>query len=197
MYFVRSEDLFGLQHKPLRPPRKETIGEMVFSSMWETLMQREDGFDSTYQIEHILSSYPSIIEQRQATVLASVVCWLGTNCGRSFLQQASTVAEMIKARCGEQYLVTWAIENSRQGFINHGVRTLESCLSSGIVSGRWVIPDLTADDYEVAEHLMRWLGSRDGQDFITNCEQEIERLHRVQREKSLAEWKRRQEASAA
>lgn len=193
----RITDLFGLEHKPLRPPRKDFIGEGVFASMWEVVMQREPGFDGDYAIEAVLNNFPRVIEQRHASVLASVVCWLGTNCGRCFLSQAKTLSEKIRHRSDEQYMLAWTIENHRRGYVNSGIRTLEYCLateyrpSSSRFDGGVIVPVLSADDYEVVEHLMYWLAGREGQALIYNCEAEIERLSRNEREKSLAEWKRK------
>jgi hypothetical protein len=192
----RITDLFGLEHKPIRGVRKDIIGEVVFASMWEVLMQRDDGSDD-YAIEGVLTVFPRVIEQRHATVLASVVCWLGTNCGHSFLEQAKTISAKLHERTEEQYVIAWAIENLRRGYINSGDRAIEAILATEYRGWRCVRPELSADDLEVVELLMHWLGSRSGQDFLQNCNAEINRMHIANRDKQLAEWKRKQQPEVA
>lgn len=47
------------------------------------------------------------------------------------------------------------------------------------------IPDLSAHDYEVVDHIAHWLGSQDGQAFIAGCQAEIERRRKLDQ---LAEY---------
>lgn len=172
--------LVPIVHEPLRPARNGTIGEVVYSTQWKALMEtlpHPDAPDCT-RLADILNHLPMQIEQRHATAAASFVCWLGTNCGRSFLMLGKRAAEgqrplnKVKAWLGE-----WAWENARVRGVNHGTRTVEHCLAPADHMGSGglsCIPDLSVTDYEVIDHVVMWLASLDGERFIEHCEKEIE-----------------------
>lgn len=188
-------DLGPLQHAPVRPPRAGFIGENVFAERWAKYIAKGPryGFDSWRHcpnavLADILTELPARITQRHASVCASIVCWLGTNCGRATLEEAEKYAKTMFAG----YTAAWAIENKRTGHVNGGVRCLEHLLApedhygkclftGGIVLRRR--PELTAEDYETAEHLWAWLGSDPGRAFTQGCKQEITR-------REAAEWRR-------
>lgn len=185
-------DLFPLEHKPLRPPRQGHIGEAVYCSMWETFMaRRNDAIEpDAAQFADVLANFPKRINQRHATVVASIVCWLGTSCGRGFIDQAKRIGDERPFHRQDKFILAWALENHRRGFVNSGVRTIEHCMAHDPRRYPDGLPELSADDYEAAECLMQWLGTGDGEQFITCCEQEITRLHRIESDKKIAEWRR-------
>lgn len=171
----RNEKLWNTpayENKPARPPRRDMVGEQVFAELWaqqmadtETGMQPPNG-----PLSSVLGPYPFDLDQRCATVAASLVCWFGTNCGMAFLNTAKTAAAK-SLTPGDFYLQSWAVENSRKSGSNSGARTLEYCLKP---DGGRDLPELSGRDYEVAEHLIFWLGNEEGQDFLNRCEAEIE-----------------------
>lgn len=178
-------------HEPARPPRPSHDGEEAFAAAWKKLMaQPVEALygDETPRLGEILWDYPHPVGQREATVCASLICWLGTNCGLSFLQEARRLAAMIRSP-EKAYLSAWAIENFRVRHVNMGYRTLEHCLSPREEAGTfgYVKPiELSAADYETAEHLARWLGSVDGQRFLTYCEAETEARRATRERERLA-----------
>lgn len=180
-------DLGPLQHVPVRPPRAGFIGETVFAERWAKYMAEapRHGYDSwrlcpNARLAEILSELPSRISQRHATVCASIVCWLGTNCGHATLDEAKKLGAMMFPGYG--YIAAWAIENKRSSHVNRGVRCLEHLLAPEdhygkcIFTGALVLqrrPDLTVEDYETAEHLWSWLASDPGRAFVQGCERVI------------------------
>lgn len=185
---MSNANLPPLDHKPLRPPRAGHIGEQVYASMWNALLAANgEQIDPYHDFEDplavILEHFPKTIAQRHATVCASVVCWLGTACGRGFIYQARKIAERGAFSTEDSFLIAWTLENYRLGFVNHGGRTLEFLLapSHGQDDGP------SADDYEVAEHVARWLGCPDGEMFVASCKEEIRRLQKTERLKRYAE----------
>jgi hypothetical protein len=177
-------DLGECEHKSLRPPRVGFIGETVFAAYWVNLMAipAPTWYDSqtNHQLLLILHDMPGTITQRHATVAATLVTWLGTNCGRAFLSDAQQLEQKMGRFAGHAYPAAWAIENARSSGINGGFRTVEHLLAPDDHFGRnsrghglSFQPELTADDLEVMEHVAKWLGTPEGKQFTAVCENEI------------------------
>jgi hypothetical protein len=171
----RGEKLWNtpaFENKAMRPPRDGIVGEQVFAEFWEKQMADTQSLSSPPNgaLSEILGPYPFDLDQRCATVAASLVTWFGTNCGLSFLHEAKTQAAQTHNK-GDSYLRTWAVENARKSYSGSGARTLEHCLKADADRD---LPELSGRDYEVAEHVVFWLASEEGQDFVNRCEVEIE-----------------------
>lgn len=164
---------------PTRPPRQGFIGENVMAAEWAKLMADTNDIDSPPNdtLSCVLGSYGYRLTQRSATVAASLVCWLGTNIGRCFLDVAARLAATTCQK-SDAYLMAWAVQNTRCSSVNHGRRTLEACLISDATPTK--VPKLSGADYEVAEHVVIWLGSENGQRFLKTCETEIKRQNQVE-----------------
>lgn len=174
-------DLGPLQHQPMRPPRPNHVGEEVFASAWETLMASPvdhwgdpDGSGApNSRLAMILHHLPERLIQRHATVAASLVTWFCTNCGGSFIQLARSYASTCKLT--DPWLCAWADENKRRNWLNSGFRTLEHCLAPEDHMGKGGlarIPELSAMDFEVAEHVVSWFGAH-GAEFLGRCQEKI------------------------
>lgn len=105
--------------------------------------------------------------QRDATVAASFICWLGCNVGAGYLTESRRQFEREGQRA---YLQTWSVMNLRRGWKGGGRRKLDA-----ILPPPW---DLTARDVEIVDHAAWWLGSPDGQKLIREAEAEIEETGR-------------------
>lgn len=184
-------------HEPTRPPRRGTAGEVIFSEEWRRLMasppQRLVDFsseDANHLTHDILHDLPVRATQRHATIMASLVCWFGTNCGRAFIHEARRAAEA-DTHVERAWLGAWAWENVRQSGINGGVRILEA-----VMAPTWPgpLPELSVEDYEVADCLVRWLATH-GRAFLGRCESRLmDQLEGEHRARTLA-W--RQQLAAA
>jgi hypothetical protein len=172
-------------HEPIKPARRETIGEQVFLRHWQALMGSSPSDTSDYAqptwLEQILYNLYEIITQRHATVAASLITWLGTNYGRSLISAARAHEALAPSTCSEfAWLAAWSVVNRRARGTNSGVRILEHVLApldSLSPQGQLLeIPQLSAEDFEVAEHLCMWLGTPQGKNFIAGAEQELQRL---------------------
>lgn len=171
-----------LAHNPARPAR-DLLGEQVFLEAWQRFMATPIPFylqDAESRLEDVLSHYPGKVGQREATVCASLVTWLGTHCGNAFLLSCETLAKKHAFPVREEaYLAAWAVENKRRTGINSGVRALEGIMATELVPGHFglrpVRAALSADDYECAECIVAWLASGDGQKLLEYCEREIKR----------------------
>jgi hypothetical protein len=194
--YTEQIELLAFDHKPIRPPRACTIGEVVMSEHWEIAMQAEaknihDDCDE-YAFRALMHAFPRPLTQRHASVAASFIRWLGCNCGRGFLHDAEKLKEKFHSNTNA-YVAAWAIENMREVAINRGVRIIEAAIAP---DDHWKngylekLPDLSADDYEVVDNVVIWLGSKDGQDFLNRAEREITRRLDAERNERMRAFKR-------
>jgi hypothetical protein len=194
--------LAALEHKPLFKPRSGHDGEQVYASMWEATMLdvRQDTFgDAVFPIDYVLSDYKGPIEQRQATVLATVACWLGCNWGADLLRRAATERDSGRWPSRHAYLIAWTLSNHRERGMNGGVRTIEYMLApeelrkpvpyaiGGVLSA---LPALSADDVETVDHLMAWLAEQAGQRYLARCDAKLEGIRHEKRLLEHADWLR-------
>lgn len=180
--------LIDLVHRPMQPPRAGHVGEQVFASMWEASMASTGDTtvdDDAHPLWNVLGDFTGQVTQRQATAIASVVCWLGTSCGLALLRRAQLEVAACRWDEWHAYLLAWTLENHRRRSINHGVRTVEYMMAPPdtvlrdtrlCTSGLAEVPTLGADELEAIDHLMVWLATGDGQAFIRLCEAEVDRL---------------------
>lgn len=189
-------ELLPLVHIPMRPPRRGFIGECVFASMWEAHMTREvhdDGMDDIppRAIDAVLPYLPRRATQRDATVAASVVTWLGTNCGRAMIYRAQREVARGNWEARHAYLLSWTIDNARDACVNSGIRLIEYLLAPpelyrmerciGVLGALSALPNLEPFDGEVIEHVMTWLAGDEGEAFLGACEAEVKRLTDAER----------------
>ena len=201
----------ALLHEPLRPPRAKHIGEQVYASMWKAAMA-ERWEEIHFDIDEPPPIYAVLeelgvkrINQRHATVAATVICWLGCNMGNALVHQARRQIAAGRWEERDAYLLAWTIENRRVGCVNNGVRAIEYMLAPEADyvknaplahSGLSKLPELAAQDLEIVDHVMLWLPTERGQAFLRQCETEIERLHDQERRRKAAEWDRIQRGQA-
>lgn len=173
-------------HEPLNPARK-SFPEYGFLCAWQEYVgrERDPESDATHPIDDIFKQYTVVwgFDQRAASVAASFVMWLGTNCGAGFLHTAARrIAQGGFISRGDAYLASWAIENQRHRGLNHGLRTIEHVLAPvegdsrvpcGLLTRTgYDAPDLgiTQADAEVIDCVLIWLGTREGRAFLTAAE---------------------------
>jgi len=172
-------DLPELLHEAIRPARKGFPREHVFAGRWRELMQTSRG-----ALARILLDYSAPVGQREASVAASVITWLGTNIGQALLDDATRRQSMHQVAgwtpsyaASDAHLSAWAAENRRKRGISHGWRALEAILTTDMEKGP---AEPSVGDYEVAEHIMFWLGQHGGQRFVQQCQAEVHALERIE-----------------
>lgn len=199
-----NQSMSALKHEPLRPARASHDGEKVYSSMWAAMMAEEwheDWFngDEPTPLEIMLHNFGRTPTQRHATVAATMICWLGCNMGSALMHRAK--AETAAGRWDRSfaYLLAWTMENRRVDCVNGGIRSVEYMLTpaedlrTGLRFAESAIaklPELSAEDLEVIDHIMLWLPGERGQRFIRQCEKEIDRLRDEERRRQQAEFRR-------
>jgi hypothetical protein len=155
------------KYEPFVPSRPDVYGEGIFLEHWQRMMREPidhgDG-EENEKFACIVSPWEPIAADSAAA--SSLVCWLGTNCGRSFLDGASRRAKQHSdLERSDAYLLAWANENRRMPGWNRHRRTLDAILPASCITVRAV---------EIIEITVRWLGSPDGQRLIDGAEAEIE-----------------------
>lgn len=164
----------NLHHTPIRPPR-DMVEEQVYARRWADLMAQAPCHEGRRPLlEHILLSYPAAVDQRAASVAASFICWLGTNVGLSFLQLGHSIRDNTSCKY-DAYVAAWGARNTRRFAINSGARMIEFLLRTEEQLDANTFPVVSANDLEVLEQVALWLGSEEGQAFLTGCEAEINR----------------------
>lgn len=160
---------------PINYPRPDHVGESVFSRKWAELAPQWQGlWDSDETVfRAALGQYGWNPGQREATVSASFMCWLGTNCGQGYLAEAARLSRTFPHIPGQAYLMAWAVENNRSLGVNFGFRTVEMILTPREDLQKGVRANLRARDLEVIDCLVCWLAGAKGQKFLSECNSEI------------------------
>lgn len=150
--------------------------------MSKPIERNERLYETDTAIDAVLRGYPHKATQREASVLASVTAWLGTDCGRALLRQAEENAAARHCTIHDAYLVAWSLENARRRR-SDGLRMIEHILNEATETasgGAMRHPSLSASDFEVVEHLMLWLGEREGRAFLLAACAEVTRRQRTE-----------------
>lgn len=124
-------------------------------------------------MEFFFRYYRLNAEHREIVVIASVLSWLASNCGRSFLHEAEKLAAQFNRRKG--YIYAWADENQRMAGTNNGFTLLEHLLTPyeyhdfnhGLSCA--INTFVSVNDLEIANCLIHWLAEGDGQVYLDNC----------------------------
>jgi len=177
-----TEELLELVHEPVAPPRPGTPGESIYLELWrEYLAVRPE------RLDEILRDLPGPTTQRDATVAASFMVFMGCNGGRGLHQSAEAL--MCKGLTSHQaFRLAWAQENARARAVDRGLRCIEYMLATkhpirtdpGNV-GRvdWsLVPDVTLRDIDVVESMVDWWASREGKEMRSIAEPMIEAANR-------------------
>lgn len=155
-----------LKHEPEAPPRPDVYGEGIFLDAWQRMMAETPEFGDGELNEMFCTVFSEIsgpATQRQATVAATFVAWLGCNWGKCYILGAQDRCKGLARDLWPQaYLSEWTWQNKRVACVNSGRRTIEAMLESP-----------TIHDLEIADHLAVFLGSNRGQRFISDAEAEI------------------------
>jgi hypothetical protein len=173
------------KYEPIVPCRPDIYGEGIFVSCWQCKMRKPEKYgdgEPNEKFAGIVSPWAPIADD--AAAASSFICWLGTNCGRSFLHSASTRMEKLKP-C-EAYALTWAMENRRLPGWNGHRRTIEAIISAD---------RLTLRSVEIVEIVVRWLGTTDGAAMIKEAELEIEETAKEIREQNMMKARARERAA--
>jgi len=188
-------EIMEFDHSPISPfPRKNHIGEETFHSAWLHLMGEIKGsyfVDYSTPLHQILShAFPYVVTQRHATVAASFICWLGTNSGRSIIDQVGRCLRYNPCLSRlDSFRLIWAKENSRRYGFNNGYRLIEYILGDMNDEFHGWQLNISVQDYEVCDRLIEWLADVEGTNFINSCLEVIEDLRQKDSAARLAKWK--------
>lgn len=151
-----------VQH-PATPPAPRTR-QQVYATSWNRLSR----------INHTASldannGWWSTLGQREALVASRIAAWLGSDDGSSYLATAESLVPHFRSKT-DAYVAAWAATNIRHAAIESGWRLLERLMIEQFVGTTPQRPNLAIGDFEIAERMAAWLGSGEGQIFITRNE---------------------------
>lgn len=164
------EELLELLHTPIRPPRAGTPGEGIYLKLWQDYMAADPG-----RLHTILWSTGSGVGQREASVCASYMTFMGCNGGGCFThaaEQLLTLSDLHSYTHSAEgrFLMAWALENRRSRGMNGGIRTIDAMLakSDAFVATTFdrrvdwdAFTDITTADYDTVECMVAWWSGRD------------------------------------
>lgn len=183
--------LAAIKHEPERAVRPDVYGEGIFLECWQRHLQITPEYGDGYANERfqcILSDMTPFPTQRDATVAASFIIWLGTNCGNFYLFEAKRRFTHLTDREADRpdaYLFEWVRQNRRISCVNGGRRTIEA-----------LVEEPTYRDAEVCEVIAHYLGTPEGQAVIAEAEAEIEATRKAINDRNSREARARRRADA-
>jgi len=176
-------ELLELVHTPIRPPRAGTPGEGIYLQLWQDYMAADPN-----RLHTILWSTGSSVGQREASVCASFMTFMGCNCGSGFTHAAEQmltigVQSSPSTSAEGRFLMAWALENRRHRGVDGGIRTIEAMLakSDAFVSTSFdrrvdwdAFSDITTTDYDTVECMVAWWACRDATEMRSIAKPMIE-----------------------
>lgn len=176
-------ELLELVHTPIRPPRAGTPGEGIYLQLWQDYMAADPN-----RLHSILWSTGSSVGQREASVCASFMTFMGCNCGSGFTHAAEQmltigVQSSPSTSAEGRFLMAWALENRRHRGVDGGIRTIEAMLakSDAFVSTYFdrrvdwdAFSDITTTDYDTVECMVAWWACRDATEMRSIAKPMIE-----------------------
>lgn len=184
---------------PYKPVRPEITGEVVYFKKWVKLMlpphldalhaptnpdlPSPEGYFRTdrYFVENPEreNEFPvmniwrdmGIPNAHDTRIMTNFIVWLGTNSGAEMRGKAQDFIDK-NIHQKQAYLLAWNLSNIRARHINHGSIPRDALATKfGDASmAKSPIPKPTMYDIETIENVCLWLGTDQGQDFITACE---------------------------
>lgn len=181
-----TEQLFELSHRPFIAPRSSTDGEGIYLNLWQDYMERRPE-----ALDNILIDLCDTITQRDATVCASWMAFMGTNVGIDFTYAAKHKALRI---AGEEnslpfwytksniYRITWAEFNRRQRGVNSNFTLTEIIICTAIKAQQIVgindFNSVTVRDYEIMDLMSVWWSTNAAEQIRSIAEPLIEAYKR-------------------
>ncbi|AYG47809.1 hypothetical protein DV532_26355 (plasmid) [Pseudomonas sp. Leaf58] len=181
-------------HDPIRPVRPDVIGEVVFMRRWQALQDADDKpeyLDGRNSIlRDILAMARHETTQRDASVCASLIRWLGTNNGKAFLDAAEDMVGKLADR-KRGFVAAWAVANIRDRQYNLGLNCVDAVLApdharlgAAALDTEW---QASADDIDTINMMIQWLGSPRGAEFLEGCRKEIATELAAERQRRMSE----------
>jgi hypothetical protein len=149
-------------YRPYREIRRDIVGEVAMMKHWNRLMNTLPPYYDR-MIDYILGTEEVSI--RGARICSSVILWLGTNCGGALLHEAKRLKDnnVINPYSVQFHLDSMNYPYDPLDYIRRIV-TFPHCPD----------PEINVKDLVTVHKLMLWLGSVDGEKFLSDVEEEIQ-----------------------
>ena len=172
------ENLIPLEHIPFAQPRHGTPGEGIYLRLWKEYLAVHPG-----KLERILNATLRPITQRDVSICASFMVFMGCNGGRTIHLKAKLLMQH-GMREHDAFMAAWALDNQRTVGINHGLRTIEYMLAAehpikeGNLGSRGIdwtkVPTISMDDIDAIECMVAWWSGFDGTEMRAIAEPMID-----------------------
>ena len=141
-------------------------------------------------VEYFFSNYPISNSKRDFRVIASFLCYLGSNGGHGFYRIASEFKSSMNNPQKAFYLAL-AVENRRVLGINYGSTLLEQLLTPNEYktnNGGILIPinkKVSIYDLEILNFFVEWLATDSGEKFYKRARKKSDKLREKERRIAL------------
>lgn len=105
-------------------------------------------------------------DERDHHVARKIMDWLGTDEGMDFLALAESMMGNLRDK-RDAYAAAWGATNYAG---TDGWRLIERLLIDSHFRGEPIRPILSPRDHEMADLLITWLGTGEGQNFLARCD---------------------------
>ena len=180
-------ELLDLVHTPIRPPRAGTPGEGIYLHLWQDYMAADPS-----RLHSILWSTGAAVGQREASVCASYMTFMGCNGGGCFTHTAEQMLIIgdqysLSTSTEGRFLMAWALENRRSRGVHGGIRTIDAMLakSDAFVATAFdrrvdwdAFADITTTDYDTVECMVAWWAGHDAAEMRAIAKPMIEAEHK-------------------
>jgi hypothetical protein len=169
-------------HQPTRPVHPRDVGEMTYLSQWQAFNRASRlspagcvQFLRTLVHDHVPFARKMVTE-REATVAASFVKWLGTNNGQAFVMQFKALCLEVEGELERQAVCLgfWREENRTRPRSPRLIQFILARDEDYDEKARLEQPVYYEEhDEQVIISVVRWLCTNEGLKFIDECERLI------------------------
>lgn len=134
-------------------------------------LNKTEMYEASNGIEWFFDNMPYVVTERDFHVIASLLSWLGSNCGRCFVQEAFQYEDKLES-LEKGFLLSWADWNKRKSWMNNGCTLIEHLLTPPehlnshqeitCVANRHV----TIHDVEIINYMTLWFATNDGVEYL-------------------------------
>lgn len=131
--------------------------------------------------EYFFNNFPYQPNERHLNVIGAFLGWLGSNCGRAFINEANRLGILVQS-AHKGYVYAWAAENQRLTGINSGITVLEYLLTplehhdAQLGLRTYCNQFVTSHDIETVNYFVHWLATAHGQAFLEPAFKEVSEI---------------------
>lgn len=164
------EELLEFSHIPFRKPRVGIPFDGIYLDLWVEYVKTDPK-----RLEEILRDLCSSITQRDVSICASFMSYMGCNAGQFLHQEAERLQTQHELSSSDAFALAWRKHNERKSYVNKGLRLVEYMLATEypiLQTARFhqsvhpdLVPEISMRDLEVVDAMVDWWSSYSGQEM--------------------------------